>query len=242
MFRSRKKYQNIIIILSVALVAFLLGYLSRNSFGASGFSLSGAAGAAAQQQICDSTPLNNPDPTGIVLADPLNFRIGPGLNYAIVTVLEYCTPVSLLGRTGDSAWLLVKLEGNLEGWVYSYYIFPNMDISDLEVATGYGGPNESPDSSGKPGVSVVIQYNQAVAFVTGMPANEQLVAILAPSTGSGKSLTVASGWTDAQGNATLIFDMPATWADGSNVTSGSMTLTIFVDDVTLTGWITYYTN
>ena len=239
MQKSFKKYQNVISIIGVALVAFFLGFFSGNSSGASGFNLSGAAGAAARE-YCDTNPLSNTDPTGLVLADPLNFRIGPGIDYDIISVLEYCTPVSLLGRNDDSSWLLVRLEGNVEGWVYSYYILSNMDINDLDVVTGYGGPNQ-PASPAKRDVTVVIQYGQAAAFVTGVPANEQIVAILAPSQGSGKGLTVASGWTDSQGNATLVFQMPATWADGSTVKSGSMTLTIIVGDVTLTAWLTYYT-
>jgi uncharacterized protein YgiM (DUF1202 family) len=240
MSTSIKKYQNVIIIIGVALVAFILGYLSADSSGVSGFSLSGAAGAVASE-YCDTTPLSNTDPTGLVLADPLNFRIGPGLSYDIISVLDYCTPISLLGRTDDSAWLLVRIQGNVEGWVYAYYILANMDINDLDVVTGYGGPNQ-PAGPAKRGISVVIQYGQASAFVTGVPANEQIVAILAPSSGSGKSLTVTSGWTDAQGNATLVFQMPTTWADGSKVKSGSMTLTVIVDDVTLTAYLTYYTN
>jgi len=237
---SIKKYQNVIIIIGVALVAFIFGLLSGNLSGVSGFGLSGAAGAAASA-YCDTSPLGNADPTGLVLADPLNFRIGPGLGYHIISVLDYCTPVSLLGRTDASDWLLVKIQGNVEGWVYSYYILSNMNIDDLDVVTGYGGPSQ-PDSPAKRDISVVIEYGRAVTFVTGVPANQEIIAILAPSKGSAKGLQVASGWTDANGGATLIFDMPTTWADGSKITSGSMTLTVTAGDVTLTAYLTYYTD
>ena len=220
-----KKYQNVIIIIGVALVAFLLGSFSGNLFGATGANLSGAAGSMANAGICDASSLLGEEPTGIVLADPLNLRVGPGLEYHVVTQLDYCTSLSLTGRTSDSAWLEIQLPGNVAGWVYSYYIKANINISDLEVTTGFGGADTSPSTTaGQRDVSVIIQTNQAVAFVTGMPADVEISAVLSPEVGSGNGLTVASGWTDALGNATLTFTMPATWADGSDLESGSMTL------------------
>ena len=231
--------QNIIIIICVAFITFVVGYLIGTSSGPTSLSLSGAAGAEPEE-FCYTTPLSNPDPTGLVLGDPLNFRYGPGLDYTIKSTLEYCTPVTLLGRTSDSSWLLVKTNGGLEGWVYSYYIYANVDFDDLEVATGYGGEGGGATST-KREVSVVIQYGQAAAFVTGMPANKEIVAILAPDVGSAKGFQVASGWTDSNGAATLVFDMPTTWADGSTIKSGSMTLTVYVGTVTYTANLTYYT-
>ena len=242
MRRILKKYQNVLIIIGVAVVAFLLGLVSRDLLGDTGANLTGAAGAMAGQETCPAVEWDDSVPTGIVLADPLNFRIGPGLDYSIITTLDYCTPVKLLGRTSDSAWLLVQYQGNVEGWVFSYYINPNIELTDLEIATGYGGPDTPSDNTtGERSVSVVIQYNQAVAFVTGMPANEQIVAVLGPQNGAAnKSLIVASGWTDADGNATLVFLMPTTWADGRTLESGKLTLKVTAGDVTLTAYLTYY--
>ena len=243
MFNSRKKYQNIIILVGLALITFVLGYVARDLFGtASSLSFSGAAGAAASGQACDTSILSGTEPAGVVLADPLNFRIGPGLDYSIITVLDYCTPISLIGRTEDAAWLLVQLPGNLEGWVYSYYILSNVDLVDLDISTGYGGEDTVPSSgTGKPDFSVVIQNNQAAVFVTGMPANGAVVATLGPTQGSPKSLAVASGYADANGSITLTFTMPSTWSDGSKLESGTMSLIVSSGDVVLNGWLTYYT-
>ena len=74
-----------------------------------------------------------------------------------------------------------------------------------------------------------------------MPADTQLTATLAPSKGSAKGLVVSSGWTDANGAATLVFDMPTTWSDGSKITSGNMTLTVEGGGASITAYITYYT-
>jgi hypothetical protein len=244
MLTSRKKYQNIAIIVGIAVLTFLLGYIARDLFGSTSyFNFSGAAGMAASGQACDTSSMQGSDPTGITLGDPLNFRIGPGLDYSIVTTLDYCTSAKLIGRTTDESWLLIQLPGNMEGWVFSEYVMSNIDLTDLKVTTGFGGENTVPSgTTGKLDFSAVIQYNQAAVFVTGMPANGPVVATLGPSQGSAKSLQVASGYADSQGTITLIFPMPSTWADGSKVESGTMSLIISSGDIVLNGWITYYLN
>jgi hypothetical protein len=227
------------------LAAFLLGLYGRDVLIGTGGGLSGAAGAVANQGLCDTSVLSREDPTGIVLADPLNLRFGPGLDYFIVTTLDICTPVSLIGRTADYAWLEVTLPGNVGGWVFSGYIQANMNIGDLEVTTAAGGPNSDTTSGGNSGglyVSVIIQGDQAAAFVYGMPANQELTAVLSPSDNSSNGVLVASGQTDADGNAALAFTMPTTWPDGSALTSGTMLLTVTAGGQTLTASITYYTN
>ena len=245
MFSSRNKTQSIAILVGVAFVAFVLGLLSGGALDTSDAVLVGTAGLMDEDGNCDTSILNTVDSVGVVLADPLNFRIGPGLIYDIKTTLGFCTPVSLVGRNEDASWLLVELEdSNLEGWVYSYYIQGNIDFEDLEIKTGYGGPNTSPSvGTGAKSINVVIQYGDGVVFVTGMPANTETYAVLNPSSGYGlKSVAVASGYTDENGDITLAFNMPTTWADGSSIQSGELTLTVTTDDVTQTAYITYYSN
>lgn len=243
MATSRKKTQNIIIIVSVALLTFVLGYFTRDMVGggSTDVNFSGAAAMAASGQACDTSSMQTSDPIGITLGDPLNFRFGPGLDYAIVTTLDFCTSAKLTGRTANEDWLLIELPGNMEGWVYSEYVMSNIDLTDLKVSTGFGGENTVPSgATGKLDFSAVIQYNQAAVFITGMPANGPVNATLGPSAGSAKSLAVASGYADANGTITLIFPMPTAWADGSKVESGTMSLIISSGDVVLNGWITYY--
>jgi hypothetical protein len=242
MFTSPKKNLNLFILIGVAVVAFLIGFYGKSLFSGAGSGLSGAAGALSDQGICDTSVLLNEDPTGIVLADPLNLRVGPGLGYDVITMLDICTPVNLVGRSGDYAWLEVALPGNVGGWVFSGYIQANVSLGDLEDTTGFGGPSSDISPSSGMNVSVVIQVDQAAAFVNGMPADEDITAVLSPSDNSANGVVVASGHTDAQGNVTLTFTMPSNWADGSALKSGTMTLTLTAGGETLTAWITYYTN
>ena len=240
---SFKKNDKVLLIVGIALVAFALGCFGQGLFGRTGGSLSGAAGALAAQASCDTSVLATKTPSGIVLADLLNLRTGPGLNYQVITMLGICTPVTLVGRSSDNAWLEVSLPGNLGGWVFSGYIQANINISTLNVTTGAGGPLTGASGGGGPRyISVIIQGNQAAAFVTGMPGNTVLSAALSPSGGSGKAVAVASGLSDPQGNITLTFPMPTHWADGSPVTSGTMTLTVSGGGESLTAGITYYTK
>lgn len=245
MLASLKKNETLFLVIGVALVAFLLGVFGKSLFSGTGGSLSGAAGNIANLADCDTSSLSSKDPTGIVQADPLNLRAGPGLDYHVITMLAICQPVSLMGRSSDYAWLEVKLPGNVGGWVFSGYIQPNVSMGSLKVTTASGGPvtNPSPGGSGGKGsVSVIIQANQTAAFVKGMPANTVISATLSPSGAPAKGVAVSGGRTDSQGDVTLTFPLPTTWADGSAVTSGTMTLTLSGGGATLNAFLTYSTN
>jgi hypothetical protein len=235
----------IIMIIGVALVAFFLGFFSMYLFTEMGVGFSDTGGTVGDRATCDTSSLLNEDPTGIVLAGPLNLRKGPGLDYDVITTLEICTPVGLTGRSGDYAWLEVKLPKNVKGWVFSPYIQANININDLKVKIPSEGAftGDSPSSSNsKRNASVIIERNQAVALVNGMPANEDIWAVLSPSNNANIGQLVAYGKTDAKGNATLIFSMPTTWSDGSPLKSGTMTLMLTAKDETHTVLLSYYTN
>jgi uncharacterized protein YraI len=240
-----KKNNTTLLFIGIALVAFLLGLFGNSLLAETSGSLSGAAGALADKAACNTSRLASANPTGIVLADPLNLRTGPGLNYAVIATLEICTPVSLDGRNSDSTWIQVSLPGNLGGWVFTgYKDFPyinaNVALSTLDVTTASGGPLPSGANTGSGNVSVIIQGGQVAAFVSGMPANTIVSATLTSSDGS-KSLAVASGQSDAGGNITLTFPMPTKWADGTAVKSGTMTMTLTGGGTTKTATVTYYT-
>ena len=238
------KNKQIINYILIFLVALMLGFFGSGLFTQTGGSLSGAAGALADAADCDMSPLSGPAATGIVLADPLNFRTGPGLNYQVITVLQLCTPISLEGRTNDSTWLQVKVPGGAGGWVYSSYVQANINKKTLDVTTGAGGPVTSggSPSGGSSSISVSIEGGKAYAYVYGMPANTTVNATLSPSSGAGKSVVVTSGTTNPNGDLVLNFTMPTTWADGSGVKSGSLTLTVSGGGASMTAYITYYTN
>lgn len=72
-------------------------------------------------------------PTGIVTSMGLSVRFGPGLNFGRFEILRQGEGVSLLGRNGNSTWLLVQLANGLTGWVNSSYILTSYPIANLVV-------------------------------------------------------------------------------------------------------------
>lgn len=244
--QQRKLSSYLIITVAVALIAFILGFFGRSIFTAIANSINNRdLTAGGDKVICDSSVLSNETPTGIVIAGPLNLRSGPGLDFDVISTIEICKLVSLTGRSRDYAWLEVKLPKNVKGWVFSPYIQTNINILDLEVNTSFAdiitGRSPSSTHSGYD-ASVIIEGNQAVAFIKGMPANEVIKAVLSPSDSSDNSLEVCLGRTDRKGNATLIFPMPTHWPDGSALQSGIITLVLKAGSETRTVSLTFYTN
>jgi uncharacterized protein YraI len=58
----------------------------------------------------------------IAEGDGLRLRALPSTNAAILTTLPELTPVDILGRTQDNAWLQVRTPNNSVGWVMSQYL------------------------------------------------------------------------------------------------------------------------
>ncbi len=73
-------------------------------------------------------------PLGSVLADPLNFRAGPALDYEIIDTLPKGTRLELLARNQPGDWLHVRLDNGQEGWVYAEYVYTTIDITVLQIA------------------------------------------------------------------------------------------------------------
>jgi uncharacterized protein YraI len=61
-------------------------------------------------------------------------RTGPGPGYGVVGVVDQWQTVDLLGRTGNLAWVNIKIPGTtLTGWISSRYIKANVPISSLPI-------------------------------------------------------------------------------------------------------------
>ena len=75
-------------------------------------------------------------PTAVVNTGALNVRSGPGIGYAITGATYLGHTVSLLGRSGDAAWALVRLADGHEGWVNASHLQPNIAISSLGIVEG----------------------------------------------------------------------------------------------------------
>lgn len=168
----------------------------------------------------------------VVTADVLNMRVGPGMNHRIMRQLIVGQNVSLLGRSVNSGWIAIRLADGSEGWVYGSYLRHNTDLASLPVREAYGGPlPSSPQAqpaskpSGRYTLNVSIGYNQAQVTMAGFAAEREVtLRLVAP--GQGLAMTVASTTTDAQGSASLTFDMPTNWPDGSAVTQSQLELQV----------------
>lgn len=85
---------------------------------------------------------DTPAPTGtptqrtaaIVAVDVLNFRAGPGTDYAVIGRLRRNARLSVLGRNVDGDWLVVVTDDGTRGWVYASLTSANVDLSASSVA------------------------------------------------------------------------------------------------------------
>ncbi len=165
---------------------------------------------------------------GKVLLDALNLRVGPGFAYHSLRLLSKDTQLTVLGRSTHSDWLLVQLPDGTKGWAFQAYILTSVEIASLPVAEASGGPYTSTGQSAQPSgplAIVTIRDNQAVVDLSGLPASTDVVASLGLP-GKTPDLKVASGSTNAGGNARLTFPMPAKWSDGSLLTQQELVLSV----------------
>ncbi|GAB4527457.1 MAG: hypothetical protein Kow0063_02750 [Anaerolineae bacterium] len=78
------------------------------------------------------TPEVEPTPNARVADVRLNLRTAPGAG-RILRVLLPDEPLSLMARTEDNQWLLVRLADTRQGWVAAEYVVPEIDIASLPV-------------------------------------------------------------------------------------------------------------
>jgi uncharacterized protein YraI len=71
--------------------------------------------------------------TGIITANNLNVRMGPGTYFNRFTTLRNGEGVSLIGRNGYNNWLLIQMADGRTGWVNSGFIFTNYPIGNLPI-------------------------------------------------------------------------------------------------------------
>lgn len=61
-----------------------------------------------------------PVQTGVVTAQSLNMRSGPGTNFAIIRTLTLGTEFTVTKKEGN--WLQIRLKDGREGWVHSGFV------------------------------------------------------------------------------------------------------------------------
>lgn len=80
-----------------------------------------------------SITLQAGSPLGIVISEVVNVRFGPGVNYAVIGQAPNGSQLSLVGRSQDSAWLAVCCIDGQPGWVATFLINSDIDVTTLPV-------------------------------------------------------------------------------------------------------------
>lgn len=184
---------------------------------------------------------------GKVNVQGLNLRIGPGLNHAVLRLLSQGLELQIEGRSENLDWLLVRLPSGVQGWVYAAYVDTQATVADLPLREAYGGayqaqPQAELDEHKPMNVWVSIENNRATVTVSGFPSSARLAVYLGKA-GRSADLLVASGIASANGNAVIVFEMPAS-LDGKTLTSGEYILVIdsLDSNASMTAVIQYYST
>jgi len=118
--------------------------------------------------ILSSTPLPTSAPAALVCptCDNLRLRSSPGTAGGIVTLLPANLPLSVIGRTADSAWVQVVLSDGVSGWVAAQYLVLNIDLSTVSVT---GAVQDAPTAvAGGSGVVSGVSSNARRIFLDGL--------------------------------------------------------------------------
>ncbi len=78
-------------------------------------------------------------PDGQVTSEniPLRLRAGPGLDFAVLDLLNDGTLLTIIGRNADASWLEVRtLDQARIGWVFAEYVTAFIDLNTLPHNTG----------------------------------------------------------------------------------------------------------
>jgi len=94
------------------------------------------------------TPTSLPpfNPTAIVVPENLNVRIGPGLEYRVLTTVDRGTNLRVIGMNASRDWFFVLLPNDQQGWVNVNYVEYNFDPTILPVVQTPATPTTRPTS------------------------------------------------------------------------------------------------
>ena len=130
----------------------------------------GTATATPQVSTPTAVPANA---TAVINTGKLNVRSGPGIEYSIVTAVNYGETVGLLARNPESTWALIRTSQAVDGWVNVKYITPNVAISSLPIVgtavTATPGPQATATIAGPTAVP-------GAAYVTASTLNVRAAA------------------------------------------------------------------
>lgn len=119
----------------------------------------------------------------------LNVRSGPSAGFSIVATISRGDTVSLIARTGDSAWVEVSLANNVRGWINASFLTPSIPFGALPIV----GPVTLPTAIPAQTAPTPVPVTTASGIVTAGRLNVRVL----PSAVSGIVTTVSQGDTVA---------------------------------------------
>lgn len=119
------------------------------------------------------------EPYGAIATGRLNMRTGPGVNYPISTTLTHGDIVSLLGRSSNGKWALVRAFSIYVGWVNSGFLrravpmsmVPLRDTTFEGISPALGPvPHYGTGIAAQASINVSQGPDPASALVTSLPS------------------------------------------------------------------------
>lgn len=136
--------------------------------GRDGDTSSGRASAAAQEpatatltplsstplptETGTTTPIRTPTPRrGVTVraSSAANVRAGPGVGFAVITILQAGDETRAIGRNADASWLLIELDGGT-GWVAADVVEITGELAALPLSEVTGAVRPSPTAPSLP--------------------------------------------------------------------------------------------
>ena len=144
----------------------------------------------ATSPAAGETPVSPPADgsiTGVVIADALNVRSGPGTGFGKLGTVVRDQVVTVLARNDAGDWWLICCVTNTEvqGWVSASYLQPNFDITQLTTLVPLAQDGSAPAPTAAPTAAPAI--TQTVATTTSVQAASQPVTQTVASTETSES-------------------------------------------------------
>jgi uncharacterized protein YraI len=120
------------------------------------------APAAAPAAAPGVVTLQEGAPVGSVSTEVVNVRLGPGMSFGIISRAPNGTQFSLVGRSLNSAWLAVCCVDGQQGWVATYLVGVEIDVTTLPVLAAPEGARAPGRSDGV--VASLLKIGQRVLW------------------------------------------------------------------------------
>ncbi len=186
-----------------------------------------------QVSTATAVPVNA---TAVINTGKLNVRSGPGIQYGILTAVNYGETVNLLARNPESTWALVRTSQAVDGWVNVKYITPNVAITSLPVVGTAATATPGPQATATPVVPTAVP---GTAVVTASTLNVRAAAGLSYSRVDqvyyGNTVWVNGRNLDTTWISLITPDGVAGWVNAKYITSNINFTTLPVISQTGTG-------